>query len=227
MGVGNQVKRPNTSRISAPINGPRFEPSINNERDTRSDNEGSIEEMKYQEFDGEESKENISMIKSFTGPAKMHGALVPIIASEAEDSFSSLDAAASLQRPKGVEIFCTKSNVAGKVYSNTEFFDDYVSTIKGNYKAALYELRIIYDADFVYGVQGFYQIDDQTITGAPHFGKDVNTSCRNEAIKLQYGECIVSISGNYQDVVNGLMINTSLGKTYTFGNYKSGGDTSR
>lgn len=93
--------------------------------------------------------------------------------------------------------------------------------MKGNFKANLFELRIMHDSDFIYGVQGFYQIEDKIINGPPHFGKDVNLGCKNEALKLQYGECIIAISGNYLEVINGLMITTSLGKSYSFGNYKS------
>ena len=156
----------------------------------------------------------------------MHGSLVPVISGISEKDNSSKAAPVSKQLKPG-QIACIKSNVAGKIYSNTNFFDDYYSLIKGSFKAAIYELRVIHDDDFVYGFQGFYQIDDKTVTGEPHFGREINTSCVNESIKLQYGECIIAISGNYHDVVNGIMITTSLGKTYAFGNYKSGGDTTQ
>lgn len=173
----------------------------------------------------------------------MHGGLIPMIGASAENAISQeqpapaapVQAAALSQtaRPNQPrkrrmgEIFCYKSNVAGKVYSNTLMFDDYKSVVEGSMTAYLYELRIMHDSDFIYGIQAFHQVDGKIAPGPAHYGKEVHTGCRNDSLKLQYGECIIAISGNYQDVVNGLMITTSLGKTYAFGNYTTRCDTSR
>mmetsp|Transcript_12960 Transcript_12960/g.12949 ORF Transcript_12960/g.12949 Transcript_12960/m.12949 type:complete len:165 (+) Transcript_12960:817-1311(+) len=164
----------------------------------------------------------------------MHGAMIPVVGEAASDFSPKAEdakaASSSADQPRMKrlgEIVCCKSNVAGKVYSNTIMFDDYESLIKGSLSAYLYELRIMYDSDFIYGIQGFYQVDGRTVAGPGHYGREVHSRCQNQSLKLQYGECIVSISGNYQDVVNGLMITTSLGKTYAFGNYTTRSDTSK
>lgn len=181
-----------------------------------------------------------SLSISHTGPTRMHDRLIPQL-SDASDGYpkriapplqapvptSDLSQTAQPVGRRVGEIVCNKSNVAGKVYSNTTMFDDYEALIKGSLNSYMYELRIMHDHDFIYGVQGFYQIDGKVVAGPAHFGKEVHTGCKNESLKLQYGECIISISGNYLDVVNGLMITTSLGKTYAFGNYTSRSDTSK
>eukprot|EP00344_Euplotes_crassus_P005780 CAMPEP_0196997434 /NCGR_PEP_ID=MMETSP1380-20130617/3045_1 /TAXON_ID=5936 /ORGANISM="Euplotes crassus, Strain CT5" /LENGTH=440 /DNA_ID=CAMNT_0042413665 /DNA_START=122 /DNA_END=1444 /DNA_ORIENTATION=- len=224
----------NSGKISDTLPEKLFYPSINNEREVQSEGDNSDEESKFDRLNDEMSITS-SARNSLAGPAKMHGGLIPVISQVSEGQTpevasqrAAIPSQANQQTlARNVRLVCYKSNVAGKVYSNTVMFDDYETLIKECLNAYMYEVRIMHDSDFIYGMQGFYQVDDKIVKGPAHFGNQVHTRCQCHSLKLQYGECIVSITGNYQEVINGLIITTSLGKVYAFGNYTSRCDTSK
>ena len=43
-----------------------------------------------------------------------------------------------------------------------------------------------------------------------------------ESVPLHYGETIIDISCRYNQIIIGIILTTSTGKTYAFGDYQSG-----
>ena len=110
-----------------------------------------------------------------------------------------------------------KTNPSGIRYTNTFFFDDYDIMMKGHKTARMKELRIIHDKNFIFGLQGVYEIDGKDLTSQYHWFTNLPYSAVNEAILLAEGESITSIEGSFVEVINGLKITTSKGLIYTFG----------
>ena len=110
-----------------------------------------------------------------------------------------------------------KSNPCGMKYSNTILFDDYEELTKDHNTICMKQLRVIHDNNYVYGLQGVYEIDGKICTTRPHWCSFIPTFAINEAVILMDGETITSIEGTFVDVINGLKIKTSKGLIYNFG----------
>lgn len=89
--------------------------------------------------------------------------------------------------------------------------------IKGHKTVKMKELRVIHDKNFIYGLQGIYDIDGQVCSSRYHCFMNLPYSAVNEAVILADGEIITSIEGSFVEVINGLKITTSKGLVYTFG----------
>lgn len=115
-----------------------------------------------------------------------------------------------------------KSNVCGQAYADSFYFDNYNENLKGHNYVNMTEVRVIHDKNCVYGFQTVYKVDGVDTVSSIHSGKAVHESALFESVPLQYGETIVEINGRINEVIIGLKIITSTGKTYGFGNYNDG-----
>ena len=192
---------PQVNMIQNPVNANRFNPCIN-EEDLKSD---------YQENDFPQRRGSIARkIKRSNSFSHKEFGLAQYTRFEDDDDEDAKEQEQVILNPK-------KTNPSGIRYTNTFFFDDYENMIKGHKIVRMKELRVIHDKNFIFGLQGIYEINGEVKTSQYHCFTNLPYSAVNEAIVLADEEYITSIEGSFVEVINGLKITTSKGLVYSFG----------